>query len=184
MIVFYNIVEFFAGFIEISIAYKVLEIIFTSKRIKFVGNSDVLLSAVATGIVLIFNNIKLFSFFTILFVGMFISITTLFSYRINFITSFSVTSFYLLCMNSFDFLMLTLISDICSGSKTLALILNGMGPIRAVVIMLIKFLWVLVFVAIKKYLQKISVNIKGAYFVLCISGIGFCGFVFIDVNLI
>lgn len=178
MIVFYNIVEFFAGLIEIFIAYKVLEIIFTSKRIRVVGHSDVLLSAVATGIVLIFNNIKLFSFFTIVFVGMFISISILFLYRINFITAFSVTSFYLLCMNSFDFLMLTLISDFCSGSKTLALILNGMGPIRAVVIMLIKFLWVLVFVAIKKYLQKISVNIKGAYFVLGISGIGFCGFVF------
>ena len=58
MIVFYNIVEFYAGLIEIFIAYKVLEIIFTSKRIRVVGHSDVLLSAVATGIVLIFNNIK------------------------------------------------------------------------------------------------------------------------------
>ena len=100
--------------------------------------------------------------------------------KVNYITIFSVVSFYLLCLNCFDFLMLMLISNFYGGSETLLEIINGMGPIRAVVISVIKIIWCILYICLKRVLKRIPVNNKDASLILLISGSGFCGFVFLS----
>ena len=74
--------------------------------------------------------------------------------------------------------MLSLISDIYLGSQTITQIISGMGVVRAVVISVIKILWILVYLGLRKFLQRLSINMKEAYLILVTSGVGFLGFVF------
>lgn len=75
--------------------------------------------------------------------------------------------------------MLSLISDIYLGSQTITQIISGMGVVRAVVISVIKILWILVYLGLRKFLQRLSINMKEAYLILVTSGVGFLGFVFL-----
>lgn len=179
MAVAYSLIEFGASFIEIYIAYLVMSIVFKEKKKLTVSYVEIILAAIAAVGVLCCNKIALFSYLTIVLVGIYLSISARVFYQVNYLIIFSVVSFYLLCLNSFDFFILTLISDIYLGPKTIIQIISGPGPIRAVVISLIKILWVLIYIGIKNVLKKMSVNIKGAYVILATSGIGFLGFVFL-----
>lgn len=177
--VLYGLIEFGASFVEIYIAYLVMSIVFKEKRKMVPFYVEVILAIVAAFIVLCCNYVTLFSYLTIVIVGIYLSISARVIFQVNYLTIFSVVSFYLLCLNSFDFFILTLISDISWGPKTIIQIISGPGPIRAVVISLIKILWILIFIGIKKILKKMSVNLKSSYVILATSGIGFLGFVFL-----
>lgn len=178
MMVLYTVTEFLVSFAELAIMYMVFAVVFKVWRRTIPSYMDVVLCVVGTGAVLLCNSVKLFSYFTLIFVAVFLSISALLLYRINFMIAFAVTSFYMLCLNCFDFLMLTFISNFYHGSRTLTNIISSMGLMRAIVIIIIKTLWVLAFFLIKKYLQRISVNNKGAFLTLVVSGVGACGFIF------
>ncbi|MBQ2800139.1 MAG: GHKL domain-containing protein [Lachnospiraceae bacterium] len=180
MSMLYVAIEFLASFTELYVAYLVLSTIFKDRRKSENLRADVIMAIIGTLMVLLCNRIELFSYFTIIIVSIYLSVSAKLIYKLNCITIFSVISFYLLCMNSFDFLALTLISHFYQGSETLLQIISGIGPIRAMVISAIKIMWVIMYACIKRVLQKIPVNIKGAYFILLTSGIGFCGFVFLS----
>ena len=104
MIQLYNVVEFLATFTELFVAYLVLRTIFYDKRKLTNYYIDAIMAASGTIMVLCCNKIALFSHFTIIIVGIYLSVSARIIYRINYITLFSAVSFYLLCMNSFDFL--------------------------------------------------------------------------------
>lgn len=179
MNILYGIIEFAASFVEIFVAYLVLLTIFKDKRIYRSLHIDILMTILGVGIVLACNKIALFSYFTILIVGLYLSLSAKIIYRVNLLGIFAVTSFYLICMNTFDFMMLTLISYCYQGTDTLLEIISGMGAVRATVISVIKILWLLVFILTRRFLQKFSVNIKGASLILITSIIGFCGFIYL-----
>lgn len=180
MVKLYSLIEFGASFIEFYIAYLVMAIVFREKRrtSKF-PHVEIILSAVAALVVFFLNQENLFSYLTIVIAGIYLSVSSRVFYRVNYLTIFSVVSFYLLCLNSFDFFMLTLISDIYWGPKALIQIISSSGLHRSVVISIIKILWILIYLGIKNILGKIFVNMKGAYVILVTSGIGFMGFVFL-----
>ncbi len=104
MIQLYNVVEFLATFTELFVAYLVLRTIFYDKRKLTNYYIDAIMAASGTIMVLCCNKIALFSYFTIIIVGIYLSVSARIIYRINYITLFSAVGFYLLCMNSFDFL--------------------------------------------------------------------------------
>lgn len=180
MSMLYGAIEFLASFIELFVAYLVLSTIF--KGGKKIGNlcADAILAVIGVILVLLCNRIDLFSYLTIVIVAIYLSVSAKLIYKVNYITIFSVVSFYLLCLNSFDFLMLTLISNFYGGSEILLQIISGMGPVRAVVISEIKIIWSILYVCLKRILKRIPVNNKGASLILLTSGIGFCGFVFLS----
>jgi hypothetical protein len=175
----YIAIEFLASFTELYVAYLVLSILFQDRRKSEKLCVDAIMAIIGTVMVLLCNRVEMFSYLTIIIVSIYLSVSAKLIYKLNYITIFSVISFYLLCMNSFDFFALTLISHFYQGSETLLQIISGIGPIRAMVISAIKIMWVIMYVCIKRMIQKMQVNIKGVYFILLTSGIGFCGFVFL-----
>lgn len=180
MVGLYALIEFGATFIEFYIAYLVMAIVFREKRIdSTLPYVEIILTVIATFVVFCFNQESLFSYLTIVIAGIYLSVSARIFYRVNYLTIFSVVSFYLLCLNSFDFFMLTLISDIYWGPKTLIQIISSSGLFRSVVISVIKILWILIYFGIKNILRKMFVNMRGAYVILVTSGVGFMGFVFL-----
>lgn len=53
-----------------------------------------------------------------------------------------------------------------------------MGDIRVILMIVVKTLWVLTYIVLRKYLRKISVNINSGYVAILIPIIGFCGHFF------
>lgn len=176
----YEIIEFVSTLTELLIANLILETLFKSQRKYESLCADVTIAFIGSILVLLCNQVSLFSYFTIIITGLFLSISARIIYKINYITIFSVVSFYLLCMNCFDFLLLTLIASLYQGSQTLEEIISVVGPTRAIVISTVNVLWVIVYACIRKYLQKISINLKGTYLILVTSCIGFLGFAFLS----
>lgn len=180
MSILYGTIEFMASFIELFVAYLVLSTIFKDERKIMNLCADAIMAVVGVIMVLLCNGIELFSYLTIVIVAIYLSVSAKLIYKVNFTPIFSVVSFYLLCLNSFDFLMLTLISNFYCGSETLIQIISGMGSVRAVAISGIKIIWGILYICLKRILKRIPVNNKGASLILLTSGLGFCGFVFLS----
>lgn len=179
MTIIFGIVEFSASFVELYILYLIFVNIFKDQRKYGSVYIDIGLSIIGTIIVLFCNQLVLFSYLTIVIVGVYLSISTWILYDVNYITAFSIVSFYLLFMNSFDFFILTLISNFCHGSETVIQIISAMSWFRVIVISVIKILWLLLYIFVRKYMEKLSLSIKGTYFILLTSICGFMGFIYL-----
>lgn len=180
MMLVYGMAEFLSTFIEGFIAYLIFSDIFSEKRKRGNRKTDILLSFGITTVALFCNQFALFSYFTLIIVEIYLSVSVCVCYRVNCITAFAVMCFYLTCMNCFDFFVLTLTSNFLSGFHIINHILNGYGAIRMAAITIVNCLWLMVYLILKKYLQQLSVNLKGSYVLLMSSVGGACGFVFLS----
>lgn len=99
MMLVYGMAEFLSTFIEGFIAYLVFSDIFANKRKRGNRKTDMVLSLVITTMVLFCNQFVLFSYFTLILVEIYLSVSVWMLYGVNYITAFSVMSFYLVCMN-------------------------------------------------------------------------------------
>lgn len=178
MSIIYGAVEFLASFVEVFVAYLVLSSVFRGKRKYQRLTVDLVLSVIGVVMVLLCNRIELFSYLTIVIAAVYLAASARIVYDVNLVTLFSVVSFYLLCLNCFDFLMLTVISYFYGGSDILLTVISGMGPVRTVVISLIKVLWVALYFMLRRLL--LPVYKKGIPLILATSAVGFLGFVYLS----
>ncbi|GFI23338.1 hypothetical protein IMSAGC011_02126 [Lachnospiraceae bacterium] len=179
MNIIFELVEIIACFIEIFVLYKVYNAILCKYRCIQNKYIDIVLAVIGAFIIWMCNHISLFSYFTMLIFVLYISISSAFLYNINFIAIFSLASFYLLCLSCFDFLVLTLFSGFGNGRETLSNVLSTMGVLRTIIVIVVKFFWVMLYLLIKKYFYKFSIKVSYAYTVLAISCVGFFGFIFL-----
>lgn len=180
MMLVYGMAEFLSTFIEGFIAYLVFSDIFANKRKRGNRKTDMVLSLVITTMVLFCNQFVLFSYFTLILVEIYLSVSVWMLYGVNYITAFSVMSFYLVCMNFFDFFILITVSDFFDGSQTLDQILSSFGLMRAIVITIVNSLWAALYLFLRKYLKRLSVELKAAYLITALSLGGFIGFIFLS----
>lgn len=180
MMLVYGMTEFLSTFIECFIAYLVFSDIFLDKRRYGDRRMDIRLAIVGTVVVLFCNQFVLFSYFTLILIEIYLSVSVWRVYQVNYITAFSVTSFYFTCMNFFDFFILIAVSDFFDGSQTLDQILSSFGPVRAIVITIVNGLWAALYLFLRKYLKRLSVELKAAYLITALSLGGFIGFIFLS----
>ena len=180
MIFIFWMAEFLSTFIECFVSYLVFSDIFKEKRKRGGRRTDFALSIAGTILILFCNQFALFSYFTLVIVAIYFSVSAWMLYHVDYIAAFSVMSFYLVCMNFFDFFILTLVSNFLDGSRTLVQILSGFGVVRAVVITIVNSLWIVLYLLLKKYLQRLSVSLKESYLMALLSMGGFCGFIFLS----
>lgn len=178
MSIIYGAVEFLASFVELFVAYLVLSSVFQKERKVEKKKIDLIMSFVGVIMILLCNKIEFFSYLTLVLVAVYLVISAKLIYKANTVAVFSVVSFYLLCMCSFDFLIVTLISHFCGGSDFMLTFISGMGPIRSIVISIIKILWISLYFLLRRIL--VPINKKGLSLILLTSGIGFLGFVFLS----
>ncbi len=179
MNIIFELVEIIACFIEMFVLYKVYNAILYKYRCIQSKHIDVVLAVVGAIIIWMCNHISLFSYFTMLIFVLYISISSAFLYKVNFVAIFSLGSFYLLCLSCFDFLVLTLFSEFGNGRETLSKVLSTMGVLRTIIVIVVKFFWIMLYFLTKKFYYKFSIKISHAYTVLAISCVGFLGFIFL-----
>lgn len=174
--IIYSLLEFLITFLEFFIAYMVLDAVFGENKGGTKLYPAIVASLAGAGLIILCNGIALFSYLTIVIAGIYLTLTGLWIYKKDTVIILSVVSFYLLCLNSIDFLILTIVYQ---GSRTLTNIISEQGMIRAVTIVLVKSIWIILYIGLRKYLQRIAVNKKAAYLLLFISLSGFAGFIFL-----
>ncbi len=180
MMLVYGMAEFLSTFIEGFIANLIFSDIFSEKRKRGNRKTDIVLSVGLTTVVLFCNQFALFSYFTLIVVAFFLSVSVWRIYQVNYITAFSVMSFYLVCMNFFDFFILITVSDFFDGSQTLDQILSSFGAMRAIIITIVNSLWTVLYLFMRKYLKRLSMELKEAYLITALSLGGFIGFIYLS----
>lgn len=179
MIIIYESIELIASFIEIFVLYKIQYNLLHKQRGSQSEIVDILLALVGAVIIRIFNHVSSFSYFTMLFFVLYVSISAVFLYKTKYILLFSIASFYLLCLSGFDFLVLTCVSNFNGGYDTFVSLVSVMGISRMVVICTTKLLWILAYLLVKKYLYRFSLKKNYVYMILAVSGTGFLGFLYL-----
>lgn len=179
MTIIYESIELMASFIEIFILYKIHNILLYKQRGNQSEKVDILLALVGAAIIRLCNNVSSFSYFTMIFFVIYVSISAAFLYKTKYISLFSLASFYLLCLRGFDFLVLTCVSNFNGGYETFVSLISTMGVSRMVIICTTKLLWILAYLLLKKYLYRFSLKKNYVYTILIVSGTGFLGFIYL-----
>lgn len=180
MEIVYSSVDLGASFVELYTAYLVFANVFEGNKKRKSIYKDIIMAIVGVLVVLFCNKFKLFSYVTIIIVWIYLSMSARMEYKYESAVIFSISGFYLLCMNCMDFLVLTIISNLHQGSETFQEIINDRGPFRTIATVIIKVIWILIYLYIRKYLCQVYVNVKNSVLILLISLIGFSGFVFVS----
>lgn len=178
MSIIYGAVELLASFVELFVAYLVLSSVFQKERKVEKKKIDLIMSLVGVIMILLCNKVEFFSYITIVLVAAYLVVSAKLIYKANTVAIFSVVSFYLLCMCSFDFLIVTLISHFCGGTDFMLTFISGVGAIRSIVLSVIKISWIVLYFLLRRIL--VPINKKGLSLILLTSGIGFLGFVFLS----
>lgn len=179
MIYFYECIEILASFIEMFVLYKIYDILLYKQRESQSRLVDIFLAIGGTILTQMCNHVASFSYFTLLIFVLYTSITSALFYRINYVALFSISSFYVLCLSCFDFLLFTFVSNFYGGYETFEKLVSTMGVFRVIMISAIKILWVMAYLLLKKYLYKFSLKKNYAYTILIISCAGFLGFMYL-----
>lgn len=111
--------------------------------------------------------------------AIYISVSVVFLYKTNYISIFSIVSFYMVCINCFALFVLTCVSSFYGGYETFVGLIFTMDLYRIIVISVIKLLWIMAYLLLKKYIYRFSLKKNYAYIILAISGIGFLGYFYL-----
>lgn len=179
MRVVYEVIEYIASYVELFVLYKIYGEILHNFHRGFNNRKECWLTGIGAAAVWICNKIEMFSYFTIIFVVLYGSITALTLYKTNYISLFSIASFYSLCVSCFDFFIVTTASSMWNGKQTLVELMSSNGLARVFLIILVKSIWIMFFYILKGNLKMFENNLKQKYVILIISILGFIGFIFL-----
>ncbi|MBQ8802788.1 MAG: GHKL domain-containing protein [Tyzzerella sp.] len=179
MNIVYKLVDFIASYIELFVLYEIYAELFAKNiRKKNILSIKILATVVGAIMVAICNHVSIFSYFTMIMGAVYMSISALLLFKINWIPLFSVASFYILCLSYFDFFIISLFSYIWRDENIMAT-LSVQGLPRLFFILTVKTLWIIFFWLCKDYIKVFQKKVKRMYFVLILSIVGFCGFTFL-----
>lgn len=179
MIIVFEGIEIIASFIEMFVLYKIYYVLLHNQCRSQKNIIDIMLALGGTVIIEICNHVSLFSYFTILIFVLYTSISAAFIYKKNYIFLFSIASFYILCLSCFDFMIFTLVASFYGGYETFVKLVSTMGPLRMIMIVVIKIFLILVYYLLKKILYGLSLKRNYVYAILIISCAGFLGFIYL-----
>lgn len=170
----YFIAEVLATYIETYLLFCVYNIFFDYRfhqKKQLIVTQLLILSI--TALVTIANFIALFSYYT-LFIGIFfISCISLISYKTSLVTirrgsSIAVTSIYYMTVYSLDLLSISTISMVFS-THTGQQLLEKHGAYRLLHLIIIKCVWIIVYLLLRKYIKKNSIMPEYIFYIFCIS---------------
>lgn len=179
MNVVYECVECIASFIEIFILYRIYNVLFGDLRKKRGKKEEIVFTLGAVVIVFFCNRVALFSYFTLLFGVLYMSFSALYIYKIKYIVSFSVSSFYFLCMAYVDSLYVTTVAALFGGQETFIYLTSQKSMQRMWMICVGRILWILLYLGMKKIIKKITLKHNYTRKFIVVSCVGTCGFVFL-----
>lgn len=174
-----NLIDLAASYLELFVLYEIYTELFEKNRRKNdLKNAKLWVVFVGTIVIALCNHVSVFSYFTIIICAIYTSTSALILFKINWIPLFSVSSFYILCLGYFDFFIISIFSHIW-GEAAVMQKLSEQGIPRILLILIVKALWIVLFLLYKDHIKVFAQKVTSMYKVLVISIIGFCGFVFL-----
>lgn len=179
MSVISKIIDLVASYIEMFIIFEIYtELFIKNRRVENIQRRKLIVTFLGTALIFICNHISVFSYFTIIIVTIYMSVSALALFKINWIPLFSVSSFYGLCLSYFDFFIISVLASVW-GEERIMETFAVHGLQRIVLILIVKILWITFFMLLRKYIHVFVQKVKRMYMALILSIIGFCGLVFL-----
>lgn len=179
MNIVYKLVDLVASCIEIFILYEIYNELFSIYRRKEnMQSRKVVMTVIGIFFVSVCNYVSAFSYFTMIAGAIYMSISALFLFKVNWIPLFSVSSFYILCISYFDFFIISIFSYVWGETEVMQK-LSVPGIPRIQLILTVKILWIIFFLLFRRYINVFSQKVTSMYKMLILSIIGFFGFYFL-----
>lgn len=179
MNIVYKLVDLVASCIEIFILYEIYNELFSIYRRKEnMQSRKVVMTVIGIFFVSVCNYVSVFSYFTMIAGAIYMSISALFLFKVNWIPLFSVSSFYILCISYFDFFIISIFSYVWGETEVMQK-LSVPGIPRIQLILTVKILWIIFFLLFRRYINVFSQKVTSMYKMLILSIIGFFGFYFL-----
>ena len=179
MTIVYSMVEVIASFIELYILYRVYAGIYEIQNKVKENNWILIFSIVGTIIVRICNNTAAFSYFTILLLVFYTSVTSFGLYRKNYLKCLSISSLYILCLSCFDFLVFSIFSNSLNGYSTFLDLVTRVSFWRTFLIVIVKTLWIILYIIVRKHLYKFSEKQSDLKMVIIMTIAGYISFIYL-----
>lgn len=179
MNIVYECVECIASFIEIFLLYRIYNVLFGDLRKRRGKKEEIVFTLGAVIIVFFCNRVALFSYFTMLFAVLYVSFSALYIYKIKYVVSFSISSFYVLCMGYVDSLYVTAVAAFFGGQEMFLYLTSQKSMQRMWMICVGRTLWILLYLGVKKIIKKVALKLNYTRETLVVSCVGTLGFVFL-----
>lgn len=175
MIVAYYIFEFAATYFESFMCYYFGYIFSTNNSSK---KKMFFLSALLTIMILYLNTIKLFSTYTLIFAVAYVFITESIFMNIKLIESVSISSFFVVILNAFDGITISLFSIITKNANIMYFVISEYSFYRILFVLISKVLFFICFYLMKNYMMKNFLNMKNVH-KISTSAMGIIGMTFL-----
>ncbi len=179
MNIVYECVECIASFIEIFLLYRIYNVLFGDLRKRRGKKEEIVFTLGAVIIVFFCNRVALFSYFTMLFAVLYVSFSALYIYKIKYVVSFSISSFYVLCMGYVDSLYVTAVAAFFGGQEMFLYLTSQKSMQRMWMICVGRTLWRLLYLGVIKIIKKVALKLNYTRETLVVSCVGTLGFVFL-----
>lgn len=168
----FYLVELLSSVVEAYIGIRFADTILEAKRNKKQTYIITILSAlVMASIVVIFNSYELFSYITVAFGVIGVSVIVYILYNCKISQAFMITCFYFMCLNYIDFLGITLVGAILQESDYSIFVVTTHSPLRIRQIIISKALLVLAYRCAKHFIKsKFDTRSFKQYMILTVGG--------------
>lgn len=166
------IVELFATILEGYIGIKFAGLLLENKFEKNKMNLITILASTVLAIVVAFlNRVELFSYVTLAFGIISISIVVLFLYKCKFLHAFMIICFYFMCMNYLDFLAITIVGALLQDPDYSKVVVTTYGIMRIRQMLICKGLLVVAYCGARHFIKgKFQTSSFKHYVILTIAG--------------
>lgn len=173
MNVIYQFIELGASTLELYIAFQILGLCFYKKHFgRKYQFMVVLISIGILGVIHIINTINLFSYVTVAFFIVCVSLAAYLLFQGTFMQFFSVVCFYTICNGIFEFVVISVLSILFQVENFGYLITSEFHLNRAIYIVSFKTVTVFIYLFIKRRITLIK-HMQFIFFLLPVSVIGF-----------
>lgn len=173
-----RMIELMASFIEIFLLFKIYDKLLNLGKKVNSRHGDIVVSVIGVLLITICNKIELISLITIVVFAVYTAAMALIFYRTSFILTYSISSFYALCIAVFDVAAATIVASFFNEGETFEMFFS-INIHRSFYIIAVKICLILFYLFIKKYLEKFIDKTRYANVLLVFSVMGMIGTVFL-----
>lgn len=172
MNILYFLVELCASVLEGYIGIRFAGVLLESKVKKKLLFISIAASFILAIFVVLFNMIELFSYATIVFGVVGISLVTRILYKCKYPQALMITCFYFMCLNYIDFLAITLVGAVLQDADYSQVVVTTHGFMRIRQMIICKGLLVVAYLMAKHFVKgRFNINSFKHYVIVTVAGI-------------
>lgn len=156
------------GYIGIKFAGLLLESKYEERKLSLIA---VIISSILAIFVSFLNHVKLFSYITLVFGTVSISLVVLLLYKCKFSNAFMIVCFYFMCLSYLDFLAITLVGALLHDPDYSNIVVTSYGFLRIRQMFICKGILVIAYWCAKHFIiEKFKPNSFKHYVILTVAG--------------